>query len=364
MTGTSLDALDAALVQIDGEGLELAAKLIRVVQQPLGELAASLGKLAAGQSVEPTAYLTAARQLGELHAKAVTDLQADAPDVDFVVAHGQTIWHAPQKGVSWQLFDPWPIVQQCQLPVCHDLRQADLVAGGQGAPITPISDWVMYRATHPRRIVNLGGICNVTDLLADSTPAEVTGEDIGPCNLLIDGLVQLLFTGQTFDADGRIAATGTINSDMYEAVSAAPFFTRPRPRTTGREDFSTQWVASLMAQWDGKPADAIASAVDAVARLIADTCPTANNLELILAGGGSKNPFLVERIRYHLNDRATVGLSDDVGIPVDAREAMAMAILGTLSADSVPITLSQVTGAKNPGVAGVWAGRSDRNFSR
>lgn len=206
MTGTSLDGLDAALVQVAGEGLNIKARLLGMVSQGLNGLEGVLESMANGEPRVPLDYLLTARKLGELHADAVEALcQKHLPTdgtLDMVVAHGQTIWHAPDTpdtpdapdaGVSWQLFDPQPVVKRLSVPVCFNLRQADLIAGGQGAPITPISDWVMFR--HPaqdRAVINLGGISNVTHLPADGTPDQVTGADIGPCNLLIDGVVRYL----------------------------------------------------------------------------------------------------------------------------------------------------------------------------
>src|SRR5262249_15695302 len=155
------DGLDVVLTAITGRGLDMRAQFIGMVSRPLGELREELRHFASGGAAEPIRFMRAARRLGELHADAVAALcaQEGCKDLDFVVAHAQTIWHAPddpvtrgsggggggvEAGVSWQLFDPWPIVRRLQVPVCYDLRQADLIAGGQGAPITPISDWVMY----------------------------------------------------------------------------------------------------------------------------------------------------------------------------------------------------------------------------
>jgi anhydro-N-acetylmuramic acid kinase len=375
MTGTSLDGLDAALVEIQGTGLEITARFCGMVSRPLGELKNVLGGLAAGTPAAPLDYLRAARRLGELHAEAVEELirQPDASGqthhLDLVVAHGQTIWHAPDAsagagaGMSWQLLDPWPIVRRLGVPVCYDLRQADLIAGGQGAPLTPLSDWIMYRCPErPRLIVNLGGICNVTRLSANGGIEQFTGEDIGPCNILIDGVVRRAFPGTDFDRDGRLAAAGGASSIVYRLLQNAPFFARKssRPKSTGREDFNAAWLDELVQSAGLKPHDLVASAVEAVARLIgaeASRQTAAGPLEIILAGGGVRNHFLVRAIRSHCPPApgCTVKISDDLGIPCEAREAMAFAVLGALSQDGVPISLPQVTGSTHPGRAGAWA---------
>ena len=168
MTGTSLDGLDVALAEVRGRGVDLEAKLLGTIGRPLDDVRGPLLDLARGAAAPPINYLRAGRRLGELHADAIAALcardLAHGATLDFVTAHGQTIWHAPDERLSWQLLDPWPIVRRLGVPVCHDLRQADLIAGGQGAPITPVADAILYRDAGTATIVNLGGICNVTEL--------------------------------------------------------------------------------------------------------------------------------------------------------------------------------------------------------
>ncbi len=361
MTGTSLDGLDAALVEVTGEGLGVRAHLVGVVSRDLDELYGVLKPMVEGEPRTSLDYLLAARQLGELHADAVEDLcRQHLPagvSLNMVVAHGQTIWHAPGKGVSWQLFDAQPVVKRLGVPVCYNLRQADLIAGGEGAPITPISDWVMYR--HPARdrlIVNLGGISNVTHLPADGTPAQVTGADIGPCNLLIDGVVRHLFPDRRIDIDGEIAQTGRINLEVHGLVQKHPAISGKTKRSIGREDFTDGWVHGLVDHLKASLSapDIVAGAVEAVAQLVGRS-PFIGTQDMILAGGGAKNPVLVQRLRAVMKDQAVM-LSDELGFPVDARESAGFAVLGALCQDGVPITLPQITGATDPGVAGHWVG--------
>ncbi len=359
MTGTSLDGLDAALVEVTGEGLSMKARLLGVVSRELGELEITLRSMAEGESRVPKDYLIAARHLGELHAEAVQELSklhltADKA-LDMVVAHGQTIWHAPVDSVSWQLFDPQPVVSRLKVPVCFNLRQADLIAGGEGAPITPISDWVMFRhPTQDRAVVNLGGISNATHLPADGTPQRVSGADIGPCNLLIDGVVRTLFPDRRIDINGQIARSGQVNLEVLGLLQNHPAIRSPSERSLGREDFTDGWVGGLIDQLKDKlaAADIVAGAVEAVAQLIGRSGVTGNG-DVVLAGGGARNPVLVERLRAAMPGRDVI-LSDDLGIPVDAREAAGFAVLGALCQDGVPITLPQITGATSPGVSGHW----------
>lgn len=360
MTGTSLDGLDIAVVQIGGHGLQMNVTLIEQASFPLGGLADALKNLAMDQPVTPSSMLRIQREFGEVHANALANLES-ADALDFVVAHGQTIRHLPDEHLSWQLFDPWPIVRKLNVPVCYDLRQADLIAHGNGAPITPMSDWIMYRSPDmPRWIVNLGGICNVTYLPADEVDTEkslnhIQGMDIGPCNLLLDTLAQKLFPGHAFDVDGQFASRGQMVMDLLPVIQDAAFFKRPLPRTTGREDFDQPWVESILESLDAKPEDILCSAVDAIARMIGQIIGSQTQGQIVLAGGSSQHPLLVERIAEHAKGQ-NVLLSDDLDIPVEMREAMGMAILGALSQDGLPITLPQITGASNPACSGTWVG--------
>lgn len=400
MTGTSLDGLDAALVRIEGRGLDMRASFVEMASVSLGELREELRHFASGGAAEPLRYLRAARQLGELHASAIAELcvkskiENPKSQIAFVVAHGQTIWHAPDDpvtrgnppplplgegrgegsaspamspgaGVSWQLFDPWPIVRRLGVPVCYDLRQADLIAGGQGAPITPLSDWVMYCKPGVTRVIaNLGGICNVTVIPRDKPPDAITGGDIGPCNLLIDGVVRTFFPDLAYDKDGAIAGKcgGGLGPSMYREIFGHDAWgdEGSKPRSLGREQYTDEWVRAIahktrevIAGTPGADEVIVSAAVETVAARIAVYLRDVSRpYELVLAGGGAKNKTLVRRIIKDVV--ADVSLSEQLGIPGDAREAMGFAVLGALSQDGVPITLPRVTGAANPGRAGAW----------
>ncbi len=360
MTGTSLDGLDVALVRVDGVGLDMTAEYLGMTSRSLGELADELRSFAAGEAHPAVTFSLCSRSLGQLYAEACAEcverFLPDGASLDLVVAHGQTIWHAPEDGISWQLFDPMPCVRALRAPVCFNLRQADLVAGGEGAPITPIADWIMFR--HPdkhRLIVNLGGIANVTSLPPDRPVEQITGGDIGPCNILIDGVVRRLFAGKDYDADGDIAASGDAQDAITQVLEHHPALFGEGHHSLGREDFPEQWIDRLVADLRKtiKPADLVASAVEGVATLVASVAaPEAD--EMILAGGGARNPVLIERIA-ELAPFDRVVLSDELGVPCEAREPAGFAVLGALSQDGVPITLTQVTGAQRPGRAGMWA---------
>lgn len=377
MTGTSLDGLDAALVRITGTGLEMKAELLGHVAVDLpGELRSTLMSLASGQAAEPITYMRAARALGELHADGIEQLLAGGwhppgTAIDFVTAHGQTIWHAPKDEdgpKSWQLFDPWPIVKRLKLPVCYDLRQADLIAGGEGAPLTPIADWVMYREQGDM-VANLGGVFNASVWRhSDSRPdgpvldgdPPLEGTDVCHCNLLLDGLAQWKIA-EPYDRDGAVASKGNYIESLHLAIANYYRDATFHDRSLGRENLLLDEVKALVESYPGLgAADVLCTAANYVAETIASWLDAMGCRRLILAGGGVRNATLVKLIQqwvHQLSDgHAAVMLSDDLGIPCEAREAMGFAVLGALSQDGVPISLPQVTGAKDPGVAGVWAG--------
>jgi len=360
MTGTSLDGLDAALVETRGSGLSMRAALLGRVSLPLGELRDPLLNLAAGEAASPSHLLRTARRLGQLHSDAIDALRQrhghDGKSLDFVAAHGQTICHLPDDGISWQLFDPWPIVRRHGVPVVYDFRQADLIAGGQGAPITPLADWVLYR-DQADAVVNLGGICNITAWAGDG---ELTGKDVTGCNLILDGLVQRLMPGYQYDEDGALAGRGRASRSLIDTVDRFIDEAQGESRTLGREQFDAVFVERLLHAVPGETRsnDVLAAAAASIGRRIAETLAAAGAQRVILAGGGARNRALTAAI-----DAAGSGCelipSDSVGVPVEARESAAMAVLGALSQDGEPITRSSVTGAREPGVAGGWAGLSD-----
>ncbi|MEM8737235.1 MAG: anhydro-N-acetylmuramic acid kinase [Planctomycetota bacterium] len=354
MTGTSLDGLDAVLTRIIGTGLEMTADYIGSATAALPDrLRSALLALAQGQPMPPLEIMRTARHLGVLHAEACRDLiQSYAPErpLDFVVAHGQTVWHAPADRLSWQLFDPWPIVRALGLPVCYDLRQADLIADGEGAPLTPLADWVLYRE-HADAVINLGGISNHTLLHPD--PTQIRGGDGGPCNLLLDGLCQDYF-GEPYDRDGRHALRGKpaakVAAFLHDAIDEIR-----RSGSLGREQFSAAWLRRIADQcrvWAG-PEDVLATAAAVVARYAAGPPSSSEPRRWVVAGGGAHHPLVLENLR--ILTKTELKRSDDLGIPCEAREAMGFAVLGALSADGVAVSLPQVTGSHQPGVAGSWA---------
>jgi 1,6-anhydro-N-acetylmuramate kinase len=346
MTGTSIDSLDAALVRIRGRGLAMKAEVVRTLTRPLGELAPALRRIAEQQPLTAGQIATVSRDFSLLHLSALKGLLAgDAADL--VSIHGQTIFHAPP--VSWQLLTPAIVAHGLGIPVVSDLRAADLAAGGQGAPITPIADWIMFSSSlrGSAAVVNLGGFCNVT-ILAESGPDKITGRDVCACNHILDRIARTLL-GRAFDEDGRCAAAGAVHPAALADLSALLLRQGRAGRSLGTGDEVDAWLGTWS---EARPSDLAATACDAIASVIGRAVGHAGRV--LLAGGGAKNAALARAIAARC--AAPVQSTAALGVPPDYREAIAMAVLGGLCQDRVPITLSQVTGVPGPApIAGVWA---------
>lgn len=365
MTGTSLDGVDAALARIDGRGLDMNVTLIAHVAKPLGRLAAPLRAAAEQDSMTAGEFAELARNMGLLHADVIAELPAAAaaipalPKPDLICVHGQTVFHAPP--LSWQLINPAPIAARFGCPVVFDLRQADLAAGGEGAPITPIADWILFR--HPQRrraVVNLGGFCNVTILPARQASANtasmreldgIRGFDVCTCNQILDAAARESL-GKPYDENGSVAASAS--PDPQAAASLLELLARQSAagRSLGTADETLGWLDNHGR--DLPPPVLLSSVAHAVGRCIAQALDGHEPDEVILAGGGAKNAALVRAIAEHGGFRSAISCGD-LGVPAEAREALCFAVLGALCADGVAITLPRVTGCRTPApVSGAW----------
>ncbi|MFO0828901.1 MAG: anhydro-N-acetylmuramic acid kinase [Phycisphaerales bacterium] len=351
MTGTSIDGLDAALVSIEGHGLAMRVALVERIAAPFPAALASRLRAAAEQTPMTAGdFARLARDFGDFHADALASLAAGRA-VELVAAHGQTVFHAPP--VSWQLLNAVPIVAALGCAVVSDLRQADLIAHGQGAPITPLADWVMFRAAHDRAVINLGGFCNATVLPGGAGHERVSGADICACNQVLDAVARAAL-GRPFDADGAAAASGRADATAVDSLRSVLSAQSASRRSLGTGDEAALWVREFAARLT--PNDLAASAALAVGTTIGDALRAAGVRpagEALLAGGGARHRALGAAIAESLGAR--VHPLDAVGVPVDAREAAQMAVLGALAQDGVPISLPAVTGRGESTVRdGAW----------
>jgi anhydro-N-acetylmuramic acid kinase len=346
MTGTSIDGLDAALVSVTGAGHDLRARLVeqRSADFP-PELARRLRHVAEQGPTTAGDLARLALDFGLFHADAIEPL-ARGRSVALVVVHGQTVFHAPP--VSLQLLNPAPVALRLGVPVLADLRSVDLAAGGQGAPITPLADWILFRAAHPRAVLNLGGFANATLLGPDGDPSGVRGFDVCACNQVLDAVARRALHA-AYDADGAAAAAGTPDVRASAELVAVLAAQRAARRSLGTGDEATAWIDRHAAALGAN--DLAATAADAVGaaigRAVSSAVAEANlaaGADLVVAGGGARHRPLVAAIGRAFG--GPVATSADFGVPIEAREAMGMAVLGAVSVDGAPMTLPAVTGRR------------------
>lgn len=353
MSGTSADGMDLSAVALDGGRPRLVAH--RAFDYPndlrYRVLAAGSG---APLRVPELARLHAA--LGDAYADAVATFASALGSRPAVVAiHGQTVAHLPREHVTWQLGDVARVALRAGVPVVNDFRSADVAAGGEGAPLVPFADHLLFADARPRVILNLGGIANLT-LLPTALAADVRAFDTGPGNMVIDQLARK--AGSELDRDGAAAARGHVDEAALAAALAHPYFARPAPKSTGREDFGAPFAQRLLQDvraGGGSLDDAIATATalsaEAIARGLRAATPAGVRWrELVVAGGGARNPILVAAIGERTG--LAVRASDELGVPAEAREAAAFAILGAYRLRGEPNTLPRCTGASRAVSAG------------
>ncbi len=355
MTGTSIDGLDVALVRIEGHSLEMKVSFEDGHSVSLGELAKPLSNLARMEPMTAGEIARITNELSLLHLEALKDL-LQRKRIDLVSVHGQTVYHAPP--LSWQLINPAPIAYGLEVPVVYDLRSADLALGGQGAPITPLADFILFRGGNERRcIVNLGGICNITQIPGDSGVApeinqllgwssRVYGKDVCICNQLLDRIAQRLFH-VAYDPNGSCAMQGQVQAEPFDSLFNHLKIQALERRSLGTGDGSFGWIEEFQDRFT--PHDLARTACAAIAKVICLPGPIDRR---ILAGGGVKNVALAAEITEQ--SKCPVETSDKYGIPAQYREAAGMAVLGALCQDRMPITLTHVTGVLPPPVAGCW----------
>ena len=328
MTGTSMDGVDAVAVSIEGSKEGMRASYIGMTSCELGDLTQVLRKLSnnGGTEVE---MQNAALRLGEITTNAIQQL--NLKQIDLIALHGQTIYHAPP--ISIQLIDPLPILETFNCTVLTDPRQSDLQLGGQGAPITPLADWILFNSKQKSTaIINLGGFCNITYLPANCSTNQVQGFDVCCCNLLLNKIARDRL-GCDFDPNGECAIMGTALPKLVAELTNKLTEQKNASRSLGTGDDLGAFALSIGESIATN--DLLASAVDAIGACI--SASTQNAERVYLAGGGVHNRALASAITH-------AGTTAELGVPIQAREGMAMAILGALSQDGVSITLPQITG--------------------
>ncbi len=345
MSGTSIDALDCAVIKVHNHGLRLRVELLATSTVPLGKVATGLRRLAEQQPMPAGEIAALANDFAMVHLAALKPLHAKHP-LDLVCVHGQTVFHQPP--VSWQLFQPAPLAQGLSLPVLCDLRAADLANGGQGAPLTPLADFILFR--HPaedRVVVNLGGFCNLTKLPAGDDLDQISGGDICACNQVLDAVARAVLDAP-YDRDGHAAMAGHVDERAGADLARRLSKQAKGRRSLGTGDECAAWVEKFSPTLT--PADLAATACAGVAAAI--TKAMVGSKRAILAGGGLRN----RRLIAELTARAGIPVvsSADCHVPPAYREAIGWAVLGALCQDRHYVALPQITGAERTAIAGVW----------
>ena len=370
MSGTSADGINVALVRFQTRrGASGKPTLIGHAEYPYAVnirravLAAMNAQSASVADLSRLNFL-----LGELYADAVLATQKRfRVKADLVGCHGQTIYHqgesAPYLGrrvaVTWQTGEGAVVAARVGAPCVSDFRPADMAVGGKGAPLVPFLDYLFYRDSRVGRIVqNIGGIANLTAIPAGAGPEKVIAFDTGPGNMVIDAVMERLF-GKRFDRGGRVAASGTVDDGAIAKLMRTPFFREKPPKTAGREEFGREFVAKFV-RLCGRTnkANVAATATAFTARSIADAVQRfvlrrARFAEMVVSGGGAKNPTLMGMLA---NELSTLGValrtSDEFGIPAEAKEAVAFALMAYETWHRRPSNVPSATGAKRSAVLG------------
>jgi anhydro-N-acetylmuramic acid kinase len=365
MSGTSLDGITAAVARFSsGTDGAISVELVAHLSQPYepGQRDRLLRAMERGSAAE---YCRLNFDLGAWLAEAALaaiDRAGLAPgDVTAIASHGQTLWHEPPHS-TWQLGEGAVIAERTGVATVTDFRVRDVAAGGQGAPLVPIADAVLFADPDCwRAMQNLGGIGNVTAVPPRGDQNGVRAFDTGPGVAVIDGVTRALVPGTPYDRDGTLARRGRAIDDAVDAALAHAYFAAPPPKSTGRELFSRDYIERFMADCrarrpDAGAADLVATAVALTARSIGEAyrrwIPEPVG-DVVLSGGGAKNPALVEAIRRAVAPRR-VRLFDELFFDGEAKEAVAFALLGYLHTARRPGNVPGATGARGPRILGKW----------
>ena len=307
--------------------------------------------------------------LGELYAEAVAKTaRKHRVKLDLVGCHGQTLYHqgvaerflGRKLAVTWQTGEGAVVAARLGVPVVSDFRPADMAAGGKGAPLVPFLDYRVYRDQRVGRIAqNIGGIANLTAIPAGASLRQVIAFDTGPGNMVMDAVMEEFF-GRRFDRDGKIAASGRVLDGVVTKLVRMPFFRQKPPRTAGREEFGREYVGRFLQMCRGaRKADVVATATALTAQSIADAIhhfvirPRQNYHEMIVSGGGANNPTLMAMLRSELSKLGiALRSSDEFGIPTEAKEAVAFALLAHETWHRRPSNVLSATGAKRAAILG------------
>jgi len=364
MSGTSTDGIDAVLMRLQGESPRLAMKLIGYQSFPFN---AEIKRKLLDEHMNARDVCTLNFEMGNLLADAAEAMIREAFDkqikVDFIASHGHTVAHCPPSGNgalvgTLQIGEPAMIAERTGIPVVSDFRPRDMCAGGQGAPLVPYADWLIFhRDSHTVGCLNLGGIANFTIL--PPSFSDVMAFDTGPANMATDGAIRLLSRGDMdFDKDGAIAAKGKVIPEFLDYLLDHPYFKKAPPKTTGRDEFGPHIYLrdAILNRRDNSTEDLMATVTHSVVRNIIDAYKNfvaqQHSIQfLVVGGGGAKNKTLMAMLGAAMPG-VTIYTSERYGIPLGAREALSFAILGHETMLGKPSNIPSATGARHACVLG------------
>lgn len=366
MSGTSVDGVDAAIVELEGNGIDTRLQMLSFHTLPYPrEVRDQIFELFSPETGSVDKICRMNFLLGKLFAdaalSAIDKAKLSTSDIHLIGSHGQTIYHLPPSSgadvpSTLQIGEPAVIAQMTGIPVVADFRVADVAAGGEGAPLVPYVDFLLFR-NEKRTIAlqNIGGISNLTVIPSNAKVDDISAFDTGPGNMLIDAAVKLLTSGgHNFDPDGRFAAKGIVDEKLLSELMSHPFIFALPPKTTGREDFGIHFAKKIISKAKRrgvKKFDILATFTEFTAKSIYENYkrfvfPKNDVSELILSGGGIHNSTLVKRIERYFGNIPVVKI-DGYGIPSDAKEAIAFAVLANETFADHPGNVPNVTGARH-----------------
>ncbi|HEX4577965.1 MAG TPA: anhydro-N-acetylmuramic acid kinase [Edaphobacter sp.] len=383
MSGTSADGVDVAVCRIAHasakDGKPRVELLGHVGVAYPGDVRAAVLRAMDADAISVAELSRLNWRLGDVYADAVEKAQNDVGvKVELVGCHGQTVYHqgaaeeylGKDVRATWQMGEASVIAERLRLPVVSDFRPADVAAGGQGAPLVPMLDYCMFRSTEVSRVLlNLGGIANLTAIPADADIGGVMAFDTGPGNMVIDACMRRLYERE-FDENGAVARTGNVLKDVVEKILKEGYFSALPPKSCGREQFGEMFVSRLIAicrkagGQEDRDEDVVATAtaltvaslMDAYRRFVWGYVGRAAPLwpvEFVVAGGGANNGVLMQMLGDALEPiNVRVRMMEELGVPAQAKEAVAFALLAWLSWHGLPGNVPAATGAKRAVVLG------------
>lgn len=376
MSGTSVDGIDAALVEVDASGTATRIRQLDFITVPFPDGFKDFVLRNSQTGTSDVADITRLNfLLAQLYAGSVKELceHANVPrsQIDLIGSHGQTIHHLPDKtelfgqrvAATLQIGDPSVLAKLTGIVTIGDFRVGDMAFGGQGAPLVPYFDYLLFRSEEvSRALLNIGGIANITYMPKNCEASDVLAFDTGPGNMIVDQIMKILF-GKEYDEDGQVALSGKIRGDLTNYLMSDEYVTQAPPKSTGRERYSSRFVSDILTRFASYPKeDIVATVADFTAKAVYEnferflsppaTAKSEDPLaEMFVSGGGARNKFYLQSLRKYFK-HTKVEVAENLGISSDAKEAICFAVLANETISGNTANMPQVTGASQRTILG------------